>query len=103
MRLHRKPSYFVQRPIKTHVVDGQLINFVLQVRPENSAEGIHDVFELVHPHIALSSFAVVNICLKFIEAIVYLLMLSEELQLLPKSWHSLRKYGKDVLFFCKPS
>ena len=70
--------------------------------PENGAEGIHDVFELVHSHITLPSFAIVNICLKLIEAIVYLLMLSEELQLLPKSWHSLRKYGEDVLLFCKP-
>ena len=88
--------------MKTHVVDGQLINFVLQMGPENGAEGIHDVFELVHPHIAFPSFAIINICLKLIETIVYLLMLSEELQLLSKSWHSLRKYGKDVLLFCKP-
>ena len=70
--------------------------------PENGAEGVHDIFELVHPHIALPRFAIVNICLKFIEAIVYLLMLSEEFQFLPKSWHSLRKYGEDVLLFYKP-
>lgn len=68
--------------------------------PENSAEGIHDVFELVHPHVTLPSFAIVNVCLKLIEANVDLLVLGKELQLLPECWHFLRKYGKYMLLFC---
>lgn len=69
--------------------------------PENRAERIHDLFELVHSHIALPSFAVVNVCFKLIEAVVYLLVLREELQLLLECGHPLREYRKDVLLLCR--
>lgn len=69
--------------------------------PENGAEGVHNFFELVHPHIAFPSFAIVDVCFKLFKTVVYLLVLSEKLQLLFECWHSLRKYGKDVLLFCE--
>ena len=69
--------------------------------PKDCAKGVHNFFELFHSHIALSSFTIINVCFKLIEAVVNLLVLSEKLQLLPKSWHFLRQYGKDVLLFCR--
>ena len=66
--------------------------------PENSTERIHDFLELTHSHIAFSRFAIIDVGLKFIEAVVYVLVLSEELQLFLECRHPLRKDGENVLF-----
>lgn len=65
--------------------------------PEDIPEGIHNCLQLLHPQLSLACFASVHITFHLIHALMYMLMLRQQLQLPLESRHSLGEDGEDML------
>ena len=94
--LHRHDAHLVQRPILPHILCAQLLNFGVEVLPQNRAESVHNLLQLLEAQLLFAAAARLNVRLQHDEALVDVPVVRQQLQLLAEGRHLARQYGEDA-------
>lgn len=65
--------------------------------PKHVPKPIHNLLQLAQPQLSRPARTIFKILLQNIKPLVNLLMLSQQLELLPERWHFLSEHGENVL------
>ena len=90
--------HLLRRPVFPHILGPELMNFVVQVFPQDRPERLHDSLHLAKLQVFLATLHIFKVCLKLVQSFVDLFVLCEKLELLFEGGHLPRQDRKNMLF-----